>query len=125
MVDNLNSNTGWFLNRIGGSDYDAVYEFIINNKNLLYYINRTKELNGYFDKSTDNEEIEKIFINYMEKMYSCYIDSDAFMNAVSYIQNKFNDFDNNYYNKLICRDKQIIHYYYIERMCKGVKDLRK
>ena len=129
MVENLNSNTGWFLNRIGGSDYDAVYEYIKNNKNtksynLLYHINLTKELNGYFDKSTDNEEIEKNFINYMEKMYSCYINSDAFMNAVAYIQNKFNDFDNNNYNKLICRDKQIIHYYYIEGMEDFLRDFK-
>ena len=131
LNEKINSNTGFFLNRIAGSDYDAVYEYI-NSKttksfNLHFHLNSTKELNGYFDKSTDNEEIEKNFINYLEKMYNSYIDSDAFMNAVAYIQNIYllNDFDKINYNKVICGDKKLIHYYYIEGIEEFLRDFKR
>jgi len=129
IINNINSNTGWFLNRLGGSDYDAVFEYIKVNKNIKLYdisfhIQQTKELNGYFDKSTDNKIIEKNFINYLEKMYECYINSEAFMNAVSIIQNNFNDYHYNEFNKSICRDKQIIHYYYVEGVYDFLRDFK-
>jgi hypothetical protein len=129
MIENINSNTGWFLNRIGGSDYDAVYDYK-NRKNKLFnlqhHLQNTKELNGYFDKSTDNNEIEKNFIRYLKKMYKCYTNSDAYTNAVSYIQNIFlsNDINKIIYNKKICGDKKIIHYYYIESIEDFIKDFK-
>lgn len=129
MLNNINSNSGWFLNRLGGSDYDAVFDYIKVNKNMelyniSYHMTRTKELNGYFDKSTDKIIIERNFVNYLEKMYSCYINSDAYMNAVGTIQIKFKDYKFNEFNKSICRDKELIHYYYVEGICDFLKDFK-
>lgn len=34
IISNINSDKGWFLNRLGGSDYDAVKTYILSNKDL-------------------------------------------------------------------------------------------
>jgi hypothetical protein len=129
MFSNINNNSGWFLNRLGGSDYDAVFEYYDADKNIKTFninlhIKKTKELNGYFDKSS-NEEIQKqIFLNYLEKMYDCYINSSAFTNAVGLIQNNFNNKPLNNFNKILCKNKQIIHYYYIEGIVDFIQDFK-
>jgi hypothetical protein len=129
MLQNINNNNGWVLNRIGGSDYEAVFEYIKVNKNmklynLKYHMNMTKSLNGYFDKSTDDKTMEQNFINYLEKMYNCYANSDSFTNPCATIQNNFNNYDFNMFNKLICKDKQLIHFYYIESIYPFLKDFK-
>jgi len=128
MIHNINSSDGWFLNRLGGSDFDAVTEYFNVEKNSnLYnfslYIQNTKELNGYFDKSTDEIIIKQNFIIYLEKMYNCYINSHSFTNAMGTIQKYFRH-TRNIFNKTICGDKTLIHYYYIEGIMDFLNDFK-
>jgi hypothetical protein len=37
IINNINSNSGWFLNRLGGSDYDAVFKYIKVDRNINLY----------------------------------------------------------------------------------------
>ena len=114
---------GFFLNRIGGSDYDAVYEYYRNPLDFNYktYLKHTSEFNGYFDKSKNEDEKKVNFLKYLQKMFDCYINSDAYTNPVRLIQNKFNTPVNDF-NKLIINDKTLIHYSYIEGIYDFLKD---
>ena len=129
MFDNINNSSGWFLNRLGGSDFDAVFEYFkidknINNYDIIRWMNHTKELNGYFDKSSNEETQKQNFIKYLEKMHDCYINSNAYTNPVGLIQNNFNIKDKNDFNKSLCRDKILIHYYYIESIYPFLHDFK-
>lgn len=164
MVDNINSDNGWFLNRLGGSDFNAVFMYLkfyknINNTNyimdfkdsngaavdatcfsnfdyemqqadpsngdtlnLARIYNLVAEFNGYFDKTTNNEIRLQNFLKYLDKMYNCYINSSAYTNAGRVTETSFPDPSKNFkgvpllnnFIKSICRDKSLIHYYYIE-----------
>jgi len=104
MFDNINNSSGWFLNRLGGSDFDALFKYVkmdkdINNYDIIHWMNHTKELNGYFDKSTNEETQKQNFIKYLEKIHNCLINSDAYTNPCGLIQNNFNIKDKNDFNK--------------------------
>ena len=129
VFNNINSDSGWFLNRLGGSDFDAVFEYFkagknINNYDVPRWMSQTRELNGYFDKSTSEETQRRNFIEYLERMHSCYMSSDAYMNAVHMIQNNFNTKCKNDFNKSLCRDRPLIHYYYIESIYPFLRDFK-
>ena len=128
IINNMNNEKGFFLNRIGGSDYNAVYNYYSNNKNINSYnfeynMNIVKNHNGYFDKSTDEEIIKINFYKYLEKMFNCYINSQAYTNPTSTIQNNFKGTMNDF-NKIICSDKILIHYYYIEAITFFINDFK-
>ena len=128
IINNMNNEKGFFLNRIGGSDYESVFEYYMVNKDMNIYnfkkhIERTNNLNGYFDKSSDDEIIKKNYIAYIEKMFNCYINSNAYTNPTCTIQNNIKKSMNNF-NKIICRDKIIIHYYYIEAITYFLNDFK-
>jgi hypothetical protein len=119
---------GFFLNRIAGSDYNAVYEYYtclqdLNKFNYTYNFKNTCEYNGYFDKSTNDEEKKTNFFKYLQKMFDCYINSDAFTNAVGFIQNSFKNPVNDF-NKLLSNEKTLIHYNYIEGVMPFLLDFK-
>ena len=126
IIEKINSSDSFFLNRIGGSDYDAVYEYYSNNKNLDLFdykshYDRVSNLNGYFDKEKDIIIKKKNFADYLDKMLECYLNSSALLNPCQTIQlnltNRKNDF-----NKYICQNKTMIHYYYIEAISDFLDD---
>lgn len=127
MMKNLNSGKGFFLNRIGGSDYEALSQYVlngfdINNMNYQYYYYYLCNLNGYFDKSKDENERKKNFEKYLQKMYASYQNSESYMNACAYIQRA--DPKMHIFNRHICRDKPLLHYYYVEGVTFFQKDFK-
>jgi hypothetical protein len=82
IVNNINSDRGFFLNRIGGSDFDVISNYFLNNNDInkidfikSYYI--VCNMNGYFDNSTDENERKINFSKFIQKMLTSYLNSDA------------------------------------------------
>ena len=128
IINNMNNEKGFFLNRIGGSDYNSIYNYYSMNKNInSYYFKydmyNVKNNNGYFDKSIDEDIIKINYIKYLEKMLYCYINSDVYMNPTCTIQKNIKTPMNDF-NKIICRDKIMIHYYYIEAITYFINDFK-
>lgn len=90
FVDIMNSDTPIFVNRIGGSDFEAVCQYF-NNKSAIeddnwynHQVQRVRDLNGYFDENNSKE----VFTDYLEIMISSYLESDVISYAGK-ISNQF------------------------------------
>jgi hypothetical protein len=118
MIQNFNNNKGFFLNRIGGSDYKAVEEYFnnnINESNFDYYYDSVCNYNGYFDKTKDKEVKKKNFFSYLEMMLQSYTNSEAYSNPCATLENtnNFNKVSNSF-NKYIVGNKVCFNYGYFE-----------
>jgi len=77
FCDYVNNNPV-FVSRIGGSDYNAIYQYQLykNKKNSEYnfefFNNICSNNKGYFDKETNKDIIHQNFIKYLDLMYEIY-----------------------------------------------------
>ena len=77
FCDYVNNNPV-FVSRIGGSDYNAVYQYQLhkNGKNSEYnfdlFNNICSNYNGYFEKETNKEIRHQNFIKYLDLLYEIY-----------------------------------------------------
>ena len=72
------NNNAVFVSRIGGSDYNAVYQYQLhkNGKNSGFNVNLFQNIcsnyNGYFDKETNEDTRYQNFIKYLDLLYEIY-----------------------------------------------------
>jgi hypothetical protein len=72
------NNNAVFVSRIGGSDYNAVYQYQLhkNGKNSGFNVNLFQNIcsnyNGYFDKEEDKNIRHQNFIKYLDLLYEIY-----------------------------------------------------
>jgi hypothetical protein len=115
----MKSDNGFFIGRIGGSDYDCVRHYVLNNSNinltnfdLLY--NVVTKYNGYFDKETDEFKKKENFRIYLETMLRCYKESEILMTVCLEIHKNLTSIQNNNFNKMICKKTPVSHYCWVE-----------
>lgn len=119
ILDKMKEENGFFIGRIAGSDYDAVRHYVLNHNdinsiNFELFHNHVKKYNGYFDKETDEFKQKEHFKNYLETMIKCYKESEILLNPCKEIQKNLTSLENNNFNKMICENKPIFDYYWIE-----------
>ena len=130
LLDNINNNSGWYLNRFGGSDFEAITEYFRkdkdnNNYDLNFWKNLTEEFNGYFDKSSDDDIRKQNFIKYLEKLNECYKNANAHTVMFKIIDKNFNDKAKSNFYKSLCGDKILIDFHqYIERIYPFLHDFK-
>jgi hypothetical protein len=129
ILDEMKKENGFFIGRIAGSDYSAVRNYIssdknVNNMNYSYYYKMVKQLNGYFDKETDQIKQKENFKNYLESMLKCYTESDVLLNPCGEIQRSLEILENNNFNKFICEKKPMLHYHWIETIKPFLNDFK-
>lgn len=72
------NNNAVFVSRIGGSDYNAIYQYQLykNGKNSEYNFNLFNNIcsnyNGYFDKEENKDIRHQNFIKYLDLLYEIY-----------------------------------------------------
>jgi hypothetical protein len=75
---NYVNNNSVFVSRIGGSDYNAIYQYQLykNGKNSGFnfelFNNICSNYNGYFDKDDNKEKRYENFIKYLDLLYEIY-----------------------------------------------------
>jgi hypothetical protein len=127
FLNKMSQDDGFFMGRISGSDYTPVFEYCFLKLDIedIYRIHYdfVRNFNGYFDKETD--EIKKIdnFKNYLEIMFTCYKECEILSNPCREIQINLENHKNNF-NKLICSNKPILHYSYIESVSPFLNDFK-
>ena len=128
ILEKMNEENGFFLSRNGGSDYNPVCDYFLNNYNIEMilpdYYNIVKNFNGYFDKETDEIKKKENYKKYLETMLKCYIESEILLNPCAEIQNSLEIAEHNNFNKFICEKKPMIHYYWIEGIKLFLEDFK-
>jgi hypothetical protein len=124
ILEKINNEKGVFIGRIAGSDYESVRSYVINNDVNMNYYNLVKMLNGYFDKETDEIKKKENFKKYLDIMLKCYKESEILLNPCAEIQRSLIDVQNNKFNKFICENKPLIHYYWIESVTPFLNDFK-
>ena len=87
------TNTPFFINRWGGSDFNTCIIYRENNMNLEDAINRISIWNGYYDISTDLNERKINFEKYCNNLLNIYQTNILNYNACNFVVN-----NNLYYN---------------------------
>jgi hypothetical protein len=123
------NNNSFFIPRIGGSDYNAVYQYknaIKLNQNYDYdtYYHICSNYNGYFDKENDIELKKINFFNYLEKIYEI-INKYKVISVMGDIYNyKISKFYDENYNKILLENSSLFSYAYIETIKPFLNDFK-
>jgi len=125
IIEKMSDEGGYFLNRISGSDYNAVFDYYINNdKCYESHMENVSNYNGYFDKETDLVKRKINFLEYLKSLLIAYKNSSSIMTACNEIKRNLIEPQRNIFNKYICRKKPLIDYLYVESVYPFLEDFK-
>ena len=121
---------GFFLNRMGGSDFTSVQDYKmnddkINDDRFFNDYDRVSNFNGYFDKETNLEIKKRNYEIYVKLLYSGFINSQSLsIGGINLLQSALNNDKLNNIHKSICQNKPIFSYSYIEEVYPFLNDFK-
>jgi len=130
---NYVNNNPVFVSRIGGSDYNAVYQYQLhkNGKNSSFnfelFNNICSNYNGYFDKEVNEEIRKKNFINYLDLLFKIYKKQKITLvmgDIYNYETNTFHS-DLEIFNENILYNRKLISYDFFEGITRFLENFEK
>ena len=121
FCDYVNNNPV-FVSRIGGSDYNAVYQYQLykNGKNSGFNIDLFNNIccnyNGYFDLEEDKNKRNENFLKYLDLLYEIYKKQKLTLvigDIYNYKTNTFHS-DLEIFNENILYNRKLISYEFFE-----------